>query len=152
MRKISKRIRPLPLPTSGFTLAKTGDSMRTKSSRASTRITSSFVPAPFAVGMLESSTTSSPVTTLRNTTVSGNSADTTGLSGFARGGGIFDIDESPDGPSGGPLTLINSSVTGNALSGSAGTSLLGGGIYSTNPVFLTNSLIANNVPDECFGC
>jgi hypothetical protein len=90
--------------------------------------------------------------TLRNTTVSGNTASANGLTGFAGGGGIFDVDQSPDGPSGGPLTLINSSVTSNTLSGSAGISLLGGGIDSTNPVFLTNSLITNNVPDQCFGC
>jgi len=92
------------------------------------------------------------VTTLRNTTVSGNTADATGLSGFARGGGIFDIDASPDGPSGGPLTLINSDVTANTLSGSSAITLQGGGIFATNPVTLLNSLIANNAPDQCVGC
>jgi hypothetical protein len=92
------------------------------------------------------------VTTLRNTTLSGNTANATGLSGFARGGGIYNVDQSPNGPSGGPLKLINSSVTGNELSGSAAIGLLGGGIYTTNPVFLTNSLITANAPDQCYGC
>jgi hypothetical protein len=92
------------------------------------------------------------VITLRNTSVSGNTADASGLAGFARGGGIFDVDESPDGPSGGLLTLINSRVTGNALSGSAAITLQGGGVFATNPVSLMNSMIAGNVPDQCFGC
>ena len=92
------------------------------------------------------------VITLRNTTVRGNTAEASGLAGFARGGGIFDVDESPNGPPGGLLTLINSRVTGNALSGSAAITLQGGGIFTTNPVSLTNSMIVGNVPDECFGC
>jgi hypothetical protein len=91
--------------------------------------------------------------TLRNTTVSGNTANANGRFGYARGGGIFDIDQSANGgPPGGPLTLINSNVTSNTLGGSSAINLQGGGIYATNPVFLTNSVIANNVPDQCFGC
>jgi hypothetical protein len=92
------------------------------------------------------------VITLRKTTVSGNTADASGFAGFARGGGIFDVDQSPNGPPGGLLTLINSRVTGNALSGSAAITLQGGGIFATNPVSLTNSMITGNVPDQCFGC
>jgi hypothetical protein len=92
------------------------------------------------------------VITLRNTAVSGNTADANGLTGFARGGGIFDVDESPNGPPGGLLTLINSRVTGNVLSGSAAITLQGGGVFATNPVSLTNSMITGNVPDQCFGC
>jgi hypothetical protein len=92
------------------------------------------------------------VLTLRNTTVSGNTASASGLSGFARGGGIFDVDESPNGPPGGLLTLINSRVIRNVLSGSSAITLQGGGIYATNSVLLTNSVIALNIPDQCFGC
>jgi hypothetical protein len=92
-------------------------------------------------------------TTLRNTTVSGNTAHANGRSGYARGGGIFDFDNSANGgPPGGPLTLVNSRVTSNALSGSSAISLQGGGIYASTPVFLTNSVIADNIPDQCFGC
>jgi hypothetical protein len=89
--------------------------------------------------------------TLRNTTVSGNTGDASGLSGSARGGGIFDA-AVPDGPPGGPLTMTRSSVTSNALSGSSGITLQGGGVFATNPVKLVNSVIAHNSPDQCFGC
>ena len=57
-------------------------------------------------------------TTLRNSTVSGNTVDAGGANGSARGGGIFD-GFNPDGPPGGPLVLQNSNVTGNTLSGTA---------------------------------
>jgi hypothetical protein len=93
-------------------------------------------------------------TTLRNSTVSGNTVDARGASGSARGGGIFDIAFSlgPDGPPGGPLTLQDSNVTGNTLTGT-GLTLQGGGIYLQNePITLTNSVISGNVPDQCFGC
>jgi hypothetical protein len=93
------------------------------------------------------------VVTLRNTTVSGNTANATGQSGLAQGGGILDVDNSGNGgPGGGLLRLINSHVTDNVLSGSSAIALQGGGLYLTNPVSLLNSLIAGNVPDQCFGC
>jgi hypothetical protein len=93
-------------------------------------------------------------TTLRNSTVSGNTVDASGTSGSARGGGIFDIafPDGPDGPPGGPLTLQNSNVTANTLSG-AGLTVQGGGIYlQDEPITLTRSLISQNVPDQCIGC
>jgi hypothetical protein len=93
-------------------------------------------------------------TTLGNSTVSGNTVDASGTSGSARGGGIVDIafPFGPDGPPGGPLVLQNSSVTANTLSG-AGLTLEGGGIYlQDEPITLTNSVITQNVPDQCFGC
>jgi hypothetical protein len=93
--------------------------------------------------------------TLRNSTVSGNTADSSGASGSVRGGGIFDIPfpDGPDGAPGGPLVLQNSNLTGNVLTGSAGFPLQGGGLYVQNePLTSTNSVIANNTPDQCFGC
>ena len=89
--------------------------------------------------------------TLRNTTVSGNTGVASGRSGFARGGGIY------DGPwfdiPGSPLVLMNSTVTGNVLTGSPAITLQGGGLYIANqPLTSTNSVIANNSPDQCFGC
>ena len=93
-----------------------------------------------------------PGLTFRNSEVSGNTVDANGATGTARGGGIIDgpID---NGPPGGPLTLVNSSLTGNALSGSPGIVRQGGGLYVENePLTLTNSFIANNSPDQCFGC
>ena len=90
-------------------------------------------------------------TTLRNSTVSGNTVDASGKSGNARGGGIYD-GFNPDGPPGGPLVLQNSTVTANTLSGT-GVLLQGGGIFlHDQPITLTNSLIRQNVPDQCFGC
>jgi hypothetical protein len=93
-----------------------------------------------------------PGVTLRNTTVSGNTVDASATSGTAQGGGIFDAPV-PNGPPGGPLVLVNSTVTGNVLSGSSGIMLQGGGLYIRNqPLTLTHSVIANNIPDQCFGC
>jgi hypothetical protein len=89
--------------------------------------------------------------TLRNSTLSGNTASASGRAGSARGGGIFDA-AVPNGPPGGPLVLVGSSVTHNTLSGNNGITLEGGGIFATNPVSLTNSVIADNIPDQCFGC
>ena len=93
-----------------------------------------------------------PGLTLRYSEVSGNTVAANGASGSARGGGVFDapID---NGPPGGPLTLLNSSVTGNALSGTLGIALQGGGLYIENtPLTRTHSFIADNSPDQCFGC
>jgi len=91
-------------------------------------------------------------TMLRNSTISGTTVSVGGASGSARGGGIFD-GVNPDGPPGGPLALQNSNLIGNVLSGSTGISLHGGGLYiESNPLTLINSLIANNLPDQCFGC
>ncbi len=92
--------------------------------------------------------------TLQNTTVRGNTGYATGLSGSAQGGGISDVDLSGiNQPPGGPLTLTNSRVVHNRLSGSPAITLQGGGIAATNnPVTLTNTLIAHNHPDQCFGC
>jgi hypothetical protein len=51
------------------------------------------------------------------------------------------------------LKLLNSGVTGNTLSGSPGIALQGGGLFiENNPLTLTNSLLANNSPGQCFGC
>ena len=91
--------------------------------------------------------------TLRNTTVSGNRGDAKGLTGTAQGGGIFAVDESASGgPPGGPLILANATITHNLLTGTTGITLQGGGIFATNPVALTHTVIADNVPDECDGC
>ena len=91
--------------------------------------------------------------TLRNTTVSGNRGDANGLTGTAQGGGIFAVDESATGgPPGGPLILANATITHNLLTGTTRITLQGGGIFATNPVTLTRTVIADNVPDQCDGC
>jgi len=93
-----------------------------------------------------------PGLTLRNSEVSGNTVDADAASGSAQGGGIFDA-AIEDGPPGGPLTLLSSAITGNALSGGPGISLQGGGLYlQGEPLTLRNSEMAHNVPNDCFGC
>jgi hypothetical protein len=90
---------------------------------------------------------------LRNTRIADNSGAATGPAGAAQGGGIWNgaLIPFPEGP---PveLTLTNSTVTGNLLSGSPGLTIQGGGLFTSFPVALVNSRITNNVPDECFGC
>jgi hypothetical protein len=93
--------------------------------------------------------------TLRNTAVTGNTGSVSGASGNALGGGIYDVafPFGQDGPPGGPLVLQNSNVTGNVLTGAAGLTLQGGGLYTSGvPLTRTNSMIAQNTPDDCFGC
>jgi hypothetical protein len=92
--------------------------------------------------------------TLRNTVVDSNTATAHGLTGYSRGGGIFATFFPPDGPPPGTITLLNSRVTRNVASGSAGITVQGGGIYTTPdyPVVLTNSVLADNSPDQCYGC
>lgn len=103
-----------------------------------------------SVSVLGGGLTAGPLT-LRNTTVRGNTGYASGLTGTARGGGIFAA-VVPNGPPGGPLNLANSSVTRNTLSGTTGITLQGAGIFATNPVTLTNSVIMANSPDQCHGC
>jgi hypothetical protein len=93
--------------------------------------------------------------TLRNTPVTGNAGSVSGASGNALGGGTYDVafPFGPDGPPGGPLVLQNSAVTDNVLTGTDGLTLQGGGVYLQNePLTRTNSTIAQNSPDDCFGC
>lgn len=93
-----------------------------------------------------------PGLTVRDSEVSGNTVAAVGASGSVRGGGLFDA-AIADGPPGGPLKLVNSALTGNALSGSPGIVLQGGGLYLENkPLTVTHSFIASNSPDQCFGC
>jgi hypothetical protein len=40
----------------------------------------------------------------------------------------------------------------NTLSASPGLTVQGGGIFTAFPVTLNNSRIANNTPDQCYGC
>jgi hypothetical protein len=87
---------------------------------------------------------------LRNVEIKGNSADAEGNSGFARGGGLWNGQVFPSSPQ---LTLDNTSVTKNVLTGSTGVTLQGGGLFTLGfPITLTNSRIEQNVPDQCFGC
>ena len=95
-------------------------------------------------------------TLLTNSSISNNTMTANAPNGAAEvesavgtGGGIA------NGLFGGPapLTLQNSRVTDNVLSGSTGATLSGGGIYTVGfPVTLTNTIVAHNTPDDCEGC
>jgi hypothetical protein len=82
---------------------------------------------------------------------SGNTAIANGRSGFAQGGGIWN-----GLLFGGPtssLTVRDTVITSNRLTGSAGVTLSGAGIYTVGfPTTLTNSILAFNRPDQCAGC
>jgi hypothetical protein len=84
------------------------------------------------------------------TTISGNTGTATGPSGEALGAGIWNDLFFPGRPSP-QLVLANTNVTNNSLSASPGITVHGGGLFTTFPVELTDSTIANNSPDDCFG-
>ena len=88
---------------------------------------------------------------LTNVTVLANKAVANGVSGFAQGGGIWN-----GSIFGGPtptLSLDDSHVLRNALSGTPGVTLHGAGIFTEgSPTTLTHSVVAYNTPDQCFGC
>ena len=87
---------------------------------------------------------------LRDSRLSDNRARSIGPAGEAQGGGIWN-GQFPDGPT--PLlNLIHSSVTHNLLRAAPGVAVQGGGVFTTVPVSLTDSRIARNAPDQCFGC
>jgi hypothetical protein len=84
--------------------------------------------------------------------ISHNSGTATGPSGQAQGGGIWNGTTFTGPPV--QLTLQRTSVTRNSLTGSPGITLQGGGLFTAPPatVILSRSLIAHNIPDQCFGC
>jgi hypothetical protein len=87
--------------------------------------------------------------TFDHVVVSGNTARADGPDGTAQRGGIWNGDLVTGPPI---LTLVNSSVAGNALEASPGIPRQGGGMFTTFPVVRVNTLIAGNRPDQCVGC
>ena len=90
------------------------------------------------------------VLTLRNTSVSDNSGTASGPSGSSEAAASTGL--GPDGPPSPRLALVDSAVTHNTLTASPGIAAQGGGLFALFPVTLTNSVIAQNVPDQCYGC
>ncbi len=82
--------------------------------------------------------------------VSGNDGTAIGPSGTAQGGGIWNSTDISGPPV--QLTVDNTTVTHNSLAGSPGVTLQGGGLFTTLPVTLHDSVISGNTPDQCFGC
>lgn len=81
-----------------------------------------------------------------------NSGQAHGLTSIAQGGGIFNSDQLPGANPPVQLTLDNTQVVGNTLSGAPGATLQGGGLFTTLPVTLNASHITHNQPDQCYGC
>ena len=86
---------------------------------------------------------------MRNVQVSDNIGRADGPAGGAQGGGIWN-GVAVSGPV--QLTIDHTRVTNNVLTGSRDISLQGGGLFTTSPVTLTNTIIALNRPDQCVGC
>jgi hypothetical protein len=94
--------------------------------------------------------TNNGVLELRTTRTNDNTGTATGPSGDAQGGGIWNGALLFGSPSA-ELTVQDSKITHNTLSGSAGIALQGGGLFTTFPVTLTHSTISSNLPDNCVG-
>ncbi len=92
----------------------------------------------------------SAVLDVRGTTFSDNTGTASGPTGTAQGGGISNV-VGPGAPPG-QLTLIDSAIVDNTLSGDPGITIQGGGLFTTVPLTLKDSTISGNVPDQCFGC
>jgi hypothetical protein len=88
-------------------------------------------------------------TTLERTLVTGNSVTMNGASGSVHGGGLYNDTLFGSTPS---LTVGDSAITANRVVSSTGVTPLGGGLFTAFPVTLTNTVIAGNQPDQCFGC
>ena len=92
---------------------------------------------------------------MRNDRVTDNVGRAEAPTGVAQGGGIWNgVDTSTGASPPAELTLVNTSVTHNVLEGQAGVTLQGGGVFTESPATftLTNTRIAFNRPDQCFGC
>jgi hypothetical protein len=95
--------------------------------------------------------------TLEHTIVVANSASATGAAAPLPFGGVSSafgggISNGGPGIPSAALTLTDSVVSANRLSGSAGVLLNGGGVFSDSGVVRTRTVIAGNKPDDCSGC
>jgi hypothetical protein len=101
--------------------------------------------------------------TVERTLVTENSSTADGAGGLLVGSGILNLDGSVLGISHGSgppeLTLTDSAVTANSLTGGPGIDPQGGGIFSVDilgsldplPVTLVRTVIRGNKPDQCIG-
>ena len=87
---------------------------------------------------------------LRHVLVTRNSGAAYGPSGHAQGGGIWNGVELSGPPV--ELTLTDSAINHNSLTGSAAIALEGGGIFTTEPITRTRTSVTDNAPNQCTGC
>jgi hypothetical protein len=90
--------------------------------------------------------------TLIHDRVVGNSGIATAPSGEAQGAGIWNGATFTGPPV--HLSVQYTAVTSNSLTGSPGVKVLGAGLFTARPatLVLRDSVIARNIPDQCFGC
>ncbi len=86
-----------------------------------------------------------------DTTVTHNRAAGTGPDGLAEGGGIWNGSLDPSTGLG-PLRIIGTSITHNALTVPAAMPAQGGGLFTAATPILRHSVIVSNAPDQCHGC
>jgi hypothetical protein len=95
--------------------------------------------------------TNDGVLVLKDDRIANNGGTASAPSGSDQGGGIFNgvVFGAPPVE----LTLQDTTVVGNTLTGGPSVTIQGGGLYTLGfPITLTNSLISHNAPDQCFGC
>jgi fibronectin-binding autotransporter adhesin len=86
---------------------------------------------------------------LTNDQITNNTGAANAPTGSGQGAGIW-TGVFPGGPPA-SLSIDGTNVVHNALTGSAGVALQGGGIFAAIPVLLANSRVVANTPDDCFG-
>jgi hypothetical protein len=158
------RLRASVAPTSGSNAAALGGGVESGGDTSTVAVNNSIVDGNVAEAqsgsggafVLGAGIADDDTVTLHHTEVAGNSGSASGSFGLAFGGGIANSDYDQRPPH---LTLVASLLSGNALSGSPGFTLLGGGLFSGNALFLTpiaatvvHTQISGNQPDQCFGC
>jgi hypothetical protein len=95
--------------------------------------------------------------TAERTVIVANSASAAGAAAPLPFGGVSSafgggISNGGPGIPSATLTLTNSVVNANRLSGSSGFPLQGGGVFNQGTLNRTQTVIAGNKPDDCFGC
>jgi hypothetical protein len=88
--------------------------------------------------------------TLRDSDVTRNAVRARGRDGTAQGGGIWNGLELEEFPP--QLSAFDSAITRNAVTASRGIEVVGGGLFTSEPVTLTRTELSGNRPDECAGC
>jgi hypothetical protein len=89
-------------------------------------------------------------TTLEGTVVSGNTITADSAFRAAHGAGVSNFTLDPNNPP--RLKVLNSSITDNSVQASPGITTEGGGLWTDQRVPVVRTVIAGNVPDQCFGC
>jgi hypothetical protein len=87
---------------------------------------------------------------LRRVAVTRNAVSAFGPTGHAQGGGIWNGAELSGPPV--ELTLTDVAITRNVLAGAPAIDVAGGGIFTSEPITRTRTVVADNRPDQCAGC